>query len=495
MLKILRQKKRAQKIILSGMVVVMVFAFVLWGAGAWKQSSKESNYSGVIFGRRVSNPEFRKIRLSCLNDLKFRFGENYNVLLQFVDLNNQAWIKLILLEYAKKQKITASNQEVIDEIASNPLFSKDGKFNQDTYGRIIRYFLGSQPREFEEQTRNNLIIRKLYVQATKDAALTDTEVLEAYKKDNETLSVHYIQTDSKNFLSDIKTSEDELKDYYQKNSSQFKRPPTVKIEYIGIDYPPDSKEAQMIGVSEQMNNIHSKIKKSSELKSLAGDNVIHKESGFFASDEPLEGIESEEFYKYAFSLGAGQVSPVIKTLKGVYILKVIRKKDPYIPELTETRPKAEEALKLIKAKEEARKKAEDYRNKIDGYLKNDQAINLKKAAELLGVELKTTPAFKRGQAIPDADIDLSVLNSAFELKPGEISPILEGAKSIFIVEPDKFTGIDQEKFKQDKAAFSENLLEKKKQDAFNSLQSQLIGQANLKQYISSSSAFPDIADQ
>ena len=162
---------------------MMVFAFVLWGAGSVKQSSKESNYAGVVFGRRVSNPEFRKIRASCLNDLKFRFGENYNVLLQFVDLNNQAWIKLILLEHAKKQKrFTASNQEVIDEIASNPLFSKDGKFNQDTYGRIIRYFLGTQPREFEEQTRNNLIIRKLYVQATKDAALTDTEVLEAYKK-------------------------------------------------------------------------------------------------------------------------------------------------------------------------------------------------------------------------------------------------------------------------------------------------------------------------
>src|SRR3989338_1571006 len=481
MLKILRQKKRAQKIILSVMVGAMVFAFVLWGAGAWKQSPKESSYAGVVFGRRVSNPEFRKIRLSCLNDLKFRFGENYNVLLQFVDLNNQAWIKLILLEHAKKQKIAASNQEVIDEIASNPLFSKDGKFSQDTYGRIIRYFLGSQPREFEEQTRNNLIIRKVYIQATKDVTLTGAEVLEAYKKDNETLSIHYIQINSKNFLSDIKISEDELKDYYQKNSNQFKRPPTVKIEYIGIDYPPDSKEAQMIGISEQMNNIHSKIKKTNDLKSLAGDNVIHKESGFFASYEPLEGIESEEFHKYAFSLGAGQVSPVIKTLKGVYILKVIQKKDPYIPELTEARPKAEEALKLIKAKEEAKKKTEDYKNKINGYLRNDPAINLKKAAELLGVELKTTTAFKRDQAIPDSDID--------------ISPILEDAKSSFIIEPDKFTGIDQEKFKQDKTTYSDSLLERKKQNTFNSLQSELITKANLKQYISSSSPSAEIIDQ
>lgn len=482
MLKVLRQKKRAQKIILSGMVGMMVFAFVLWGAGSVKQSSKESNYAGVVFGRRVSNPEFRKIRLSCLNDLKFRFGENYNVLLQFVDLNNQAWIKLILLEQAKKQKITVSNQEVIDEVASNPLFSKDGKFSQDTYGRIIRYFLGSQPREFEEQTRNNLIIRKLYVQATKDVTLTDAEVLETYKKDNETLSVNYIQINSKNFLAEIKISEDELKDYYQKNSSQFKRPPTVKIEYIGINYPPDSKEAQRIGISEQMNNLHSKIKKTSALKSFAADNITYTESGFFAFDEPLEGIESEEFYKYCFNLKIGQISPVIPTSQGVYILRIIQKKDSYIPELAEAKPKAEEALKLIKAKEEARKKAEDYRNKIDGYLKNDQAINLKKAAELLGVELKTTPAFKRDQAIPDTDIDKNILNSAFELKPNQISSALGGAKSFFIIEPDKFTGIDQEKFKQDKETYSQDLIEKKKQNIFNTLQSELITQANLKQY-------------
>lgn len=482
MLKVLRQKKRAQKIILSGMVGMMVFAFVLWGAGSVKQSSKESNYAGVVFGRRISNPEFRKIRASCLNDLKFRFGENYNAILQFVDLNNQAWIKLILLEQARKQKITVSNQEVIDEVASNPLFSKDGKFSQDTYGRITRYFLGTQPREFEEQTRNNLIIRKLYVQATKDVTLTDAEVLETYKKDNETLSLNYIQINSKNFLADIKISEDELKDYYQKNSSQFKRPPTVKIEYIGIDYPPDSKEAQMIGISEQMNNIHSKIKKSSELKSLAGNNVIHKESGFFAFDEPLEGIESDEFYKYAFSLKAEQISPVIQTSKGVYVLRVIQKKDSYIPELVEAKPKAEEALKLIKAKEEAKNKTEDYKNKIDGYLQNDPAINLKKAAELLGVELKTTPAFKRDQTIPDTDIDKSILNSAFELKPNQISSALGGAKGFFIIEPDKFTGIDQEKFKQDKETYSKDLIEKKKQNIFNTLQSELITQANLKQY-------------
>ena len=211
-----------------------------------------------------------------------------------------------------------------------------------------------------------------------------------------------------------------------------------------------------------MNNLHSKIKKTNALKSFAADNITYTESGFFAFDEPLEGIESEEFYKYAFSLKTEQISPVIQTSKGVYILRVIQKKDSYIPELAEAKPKAEEALKLIKAKEEAKNKTEDYKNKIDGYLQNDPAINLKRPRELLGVELKTTPAFKRDQTIPDTDIDKSILNSAFELKPNQISSALGGVKDFFIIEPDKFTGIDQEKFKQDKETYSKDLIEKKK---------------------------------
>ncbi|HAH22145.1 MAG TPA: hypothetical protein DCL49_14755, partial [Candidatus Omnitrophica bacterium] len=73
--------------------------------------------------------------------------------------------------------------------------------------------------------------------------------------------------------------------------------------------------------------------------------------------------------------------------------------------------------------------------------------------------------------------------------------ILEDAKSSFIIEPDKFTGIDQEKFKQDKTTYSDSLLERKKQNTFNSLQSELITKANLKQYISSSSPSAEIIDQ
>lgn len=483
MLKVLRQKQRAKKIILGIIVGIMTLAFVLWGAGAYKQSLKESNYAGVISGRRVTNSEFRKIRISCVNDLRFRFGEAYNQLLPFIDLNNQAWVKLILLDYARRQKISASNQEVVQEIATNPLFSKDGKFNQDNYNRIVRYYLNTQPRDFEEQTRLNLVIRKLYVRATKDITLSDEEILDAYKRDHETLSINYLRLNSEDFLSSVKASNEETEDYYRKDSGQFRRPPTVSIEYVGIDFPPETPdETERIKIFDEVRYSYANIKNAQKLKEAAKGKISYHRPEPFSLNETVDGIGSEEFYKYCFSLKEGQTSPLIQADKGVYVLRIIQKKDSYIPPLEEIKTKVEETIKLEKAKVEAKNKAEEYRNKIDGYLKDDSSMNLKKAGELLGVEVKTTPAFSRDQALTDIEISLGLRNQAFGLGPNRISGVLNEALAYYIIEQDKLTPIDQEKFKQDKEAYGKNLLEEKQKTAFNKLQQEIISKVNLKKY-------------
>ena len=483
MLKALRQKQRAKKIILGIIIGIMVLAFVFWGAGAYKQSAKESNYAGVIFARKVSNAEFKKIRSSCLNDLRLRFGEAYNQLLPFVNLDNQAWIKLILLEQAKKLRLSVSNQEVVQEVTSNPLFAKDGKFNQNIYERIVRYFLNTQPRDFEEQTRANLIIRKLYVQATQELAVSDEEVLNAYKKEFETLSINYVEVNPKDFLPAIKVNDEELKDYYQKNSSQFKRPPTVSIEYIGTDFPLGAaEEIDKIKIFDNVKYSYPNIKASRELKDAAQGNISYHKTGFFALNETVDGIVSEEFYKTCFGLKEGGLSPVIQTEKGVYVLRVLKKKDSYIPTLEEIKAKAEEALKLEKAEAQAKKKIEEYKNKIEEARKNDSTINLKKAGELLGVEVKTSPAYKRNQPLADLTLSQEIRNRAFELKPNQISDSLNGASVYYLIEQDKFTPIDEAKFKQEKETYAKNLLEEKKKDAFNKLQGKLISQASIQKY-------------
>ncbi len=469
MLKFLRTKERAKKIIFWVLLSLIILAFVLWGAGSYKESAQSSNYRGIIFGRPVSSQEFQRVYLSCLNDAKLRFGEAYNQILPLIDLNNQTWVKLILLEHAKKQKITVSNQEVIQDIADSPLFQKDDKFNPEMYKRIVRYYLNLKPREFEEQTRNTLIIRKLYVQSTKDITVMEEEVLGAYKRDIEKASISYLQLEAKDFLSTVQVSAEELKEYFQKNSLQFKEPPAVKVEYIGLDYPAEAKDEDKQRILKDLDHSYPIIKNAQDFKNITLKDYVLRQTNFFSREETTEDIYSEEFYKYAFSLKENQASPIVNTSKGAYVLKVIQKRDTYIPSLEEIKPKVETVLKLEKAKEAARKKIEEAR----------VAADLKAIAKALNLEVKTTEEFKRGEPIPEIGMAEEIVNAAFNLKTGEISPVLAYQDSFFLISQEKFTPIDEAKFKEEKEKYREDLLEKKKQNAFNNLQSQLISQANL----------------
>ncbi len=484
MLKILRHKGLAKKIFWL-IIGVMVIAFVLWGAGASRQSSKTTDYCGEIFGKKIPSQEFFQLYSFNLNKLRLSVGEKYQELLPYLNLKEQTWTQLILLAHAKRLTLKASDQEVIQSISEMPLFLKNGKFDQGIYHNVVRYFFNSKPRDFEEQTRNELTLKKLFDELTRTVTINDEEVLATYKHEHEAISINYIKVEGKEFLDSAQISDDELKDYYQKNVEKFKRQPSVKIEYVGIPYPPEAQEAERLQIFEQMKTLHPKVKGAHELKEIAREPLIYQQTGFFTMDESPEEIKSYEFYRYAFSLAEKETSPLIQASDGVYALRVIQKKPSYTPDLNEVKEKVSEELKAIKAKEFAKKKIEEYKRKIDELLKGQSAAKLKTIAPLLPKELKTSAEFKRGGPIPDIGLEKNIIDTAFSLKPDQISGILETNSAYYIIAQEKFTGIDEEKYKQEKETYRKDLLERKKQSAFSGPAQAIIERANLKDYTAS----------
>ena len=489
MLKVLRKKERAKKIIFWILVIGSVLAFVLWGTGIYRQSSKLPTYAGVIFKRKVPFSEYRNARASCLMNVRLRFGENYEKILPYINIDNQTWIRLILLEYAKKSQIKASDKEVIEAIAANPLFFKDNAFNNETYKRIIRYYLNTQPRDFEEQTRQDLIIKKLYEQLTKDISVTGEELQEAYKKEFEEAGINYIKLSADDLKKELAVTDDEIKDYFEKNLNQFKRPQTVKIEYIGMVYPPNATDEDRRKIFDQVGYSYPQIKNSKELKPLAKEPFIYKETGFFAADEPIPGIGFQSVFNLqAFSLKEKETSPVIQAPTGVYVLRVIQKKEPYMPGLEEVKEGVRNYLLTNKAREETKKRIQDYKNRIEENIKNDSSFNLKKAAELLGLQMKSPPLFTRQNPPPEFAVSKELIDAAFGLKPNQISNAIETRVGYFLIEQAQFKGIDTGKFEKEKEAYLQKVLEQKKESFLNNLINDLMVKSELKNYIGSSQA-------
>lgn len=456
MLKILRNKKTAKRVWII-LAVIIVPAFALWGIGGAVRSQKESGYAGKIFGRNISVLEFKDALDAVRIQAIIQFGEDFSEMRKYLNLENEAWERIILLEEAKKRKITASNQEVIELIESYPFFQRKGQFNNRIYAEMIQYAFRTQPRIFEEQSRQTIILSKLYKQVTDNIRVNDEEIKDGYSKANEQISISYIVSAPSDFVKNLKPSLQELKDYFADNSIKFKQPLSFNLEYIVLDSLQRTKDAL------------AKLNKNADLAKLAKElGLSVKETGLFSQIDPIPGIGwSPEVFTLISKLKIGQFSPPIHTDKYFYILKLKEKKEPFIPNFEEIKDKIKDAYLKEKSTELAKLK-------IDEALKNLRDLNdFKKTAKKTGLKSDTTALFKFGSYIEGIGASDNFWVAAQHLKGNEFSDIISMPSGFYIIKLKSKSPLDQKKFQNEKVDFAQNLLQQKRREFFSKFTEEL----------------------
>ncbi|MEW6170464.1 MAG: SurA N-terminal domain-containing protein [Candidatus Omnitrophota bacterium] len=183
MLKQLRKKQTAKKIFLL-LAIIIIPAFVLWGASSSMRSGKEINYAGKLFGKKVSLQDYIDSHEAIILQGRMRFGDEFNKIQQEIDINKQTWVRLILLKETERQKIKISDKELVGAIQGMPFFQKQGHFDKKLYQTILNYHFHIQERDFEEKMRQSLMITKLFDKVTKDILVANSETEEEIKKLN-----------------------------------------------------------------------------------------------------------------------------------------------------------------------------------------------------------------------------------------------------------------------------------------------------------------------
>ena len=195
MLKILRHKN-VSKFVLWGILILILPAFVVWGAGSMgKGDSKGPKFVGTIDGKKVSFDNFAGAVSSIRAQIFLNYFNNQKILGEL--LKNQsligkiAWDRLIMLKEAKRLKIKAQDKDVISYIQSHPLFLRNGKFDEQLYSYILRNNLGFDPRTFEEIVRENVALQKMNESMTKDITVSDEELGAYYRAENCKFRISY----------------------------------------------------------------------------------------------------------------------------------------------------------------------------------------------------------------------------------------------------------------------------------------------------------------
>jgi hypothetical protein len=330
MLKILRNKKTAKKVWIF-LAIIIIPAFALWGFGGASRNRQDTGSVGKIFGHNISNEELRESLAAVRTSAFMQFGDKLPEIEKYLDFPSQAWERLILLYEAKKQRIRASNKEVIAAIQNMPYFQNESGFSNKVYNETLRYIFRLQPRIYEEQVRQSLILAKFYNQITQNVKLDDREIREEYVKANEELSIDYIGSLFSDFAKGINPSEKEITEYFDKNKPMFKEPPTAdkpaRIPELAEvkDKVKDAliKETSEAAAETKINECAQNLKNMEFNQAASACGLKINSTAFFKSSGLIEGLGSAKiFWENAKKLKDGQPSPVLYNAQGRYIIKL-----------------------------------------------------------------------------------------------------------------------------------------------------------------------------
>lgn len=178
---------------LPWVAATMVAGFVLWLVST-VISSRANNAvaAGVLFGRQVPLNTFTQAYEAALHQARLTHGERFNQEVTPEKLEDEAWQWLTLVKEAERQKIQVSDREVVGEIASMPLFQREGQFDERDYPSLVQYLMGTSPRTFEEETRQRLMIRKLIDKTTGNVAVNPEELKQFFQEREESIQVRYV---------------------------------------------------------------------------------------------------------------------------------------------------------------------------------------------------------------------------------------------------------------------------------------------------------------
>jgi len=183
------------------------------------------------------------------------FGLQQQALQQLVD-------ESLLLNLAENFNLTVSDKELSENIAQTNDFFKDGKFDKETYKKVL-----SQARlsmaQYETDVRRSLLLRKIMTILSPKALPIEAEAVATALYINDKISYKVIDSS----MITVSATQDELKKYWQEHTMSYMKEPSYTLEVI--EQAPVSKEYTAAEIKETYEkNKHAYTKTSGEIKTL-----------------------------------------------------------------------------------------------------------------------------------------------------------------------------------------------------------------------------------
>jgi len=486
-------------------IIIVVFIFYFGSLGGRQQADVVAS----VNSKTIAYVDLQKEYQTLVQFYRQRLGGMLtDEMLKGLNLKQQALDNLIqqamILQKAKELHLTVTDKEVQDSILAAPAFQRGGAFDDRLYKQVLR-FNKLTPEEFEQLQKNTLIMTRFVNLLQDGVKVSDQEVDDLYRFQNEKLGLLFIQVSPQDFRTKVNPIEQELEAYLKKHASEFHMAERVQVKYVafnGTDYAPSVRitdadvtdyyerhadqfkksGSKPVPQSEAKASILKDLRQSggmqmaSEAAKKAHDTIYQDENfdgyaskhglrqsrtGFFTSTDPPGDLRQiGDLSKTIFSLQKDEISKVLSDSKAYYLFKLVAKEPSYLPALKDVRPQVEKKYVHEESIRLARQEAEA----ILGRLKRGEAFH--QVVQEKKLNISETGFFLPGTAIPKLGSSPELNEALLPLTAAKPYPervfFVDGR--FIVIKMKERAKLEDSDFSGKKEAFRKNLLQRRKSE-------------------------------
>src|ERR1044071_8927513 len=432
------------------MILVVSLAFFAWlvldlsglagGSGLMTRTSV-----GKVNGITVERTPFEAAVRQAVETRQRQSGASLNLDEQ-AEIRNQVWEQavqdIIFRAEYRKHGLRVSPAKIAEairtsplrEIAADPQFQTDGKFDLSKYQRWLSSASGQALVPMLEARYSDELLRgKLLRGVIGDVYLSDAALWERYRDEKETVKVGALVVDPSTAIpdQDVALGAAEVENYYRDHRDEFKRARAAWLSYVAVPRLPDATDTAAALARAQA--VRDEIAKGTSFAEVARRESSDTVSGAAGGElgELNKSAVDPAFGAAAMSLPLNTLSNPVRSSFGFHLIEVESRKGETF--------KARHILIPIEVTGAHRDLLDHRADSLETLAAERlEPTALDTAARALGLPIRKAGPLAEGSRLstPDAGNVPDVGVWAFQAKPGEESPVIEAEAAYAVVRLD-----------------------------------------------------------
>ncbi|MES2537902.1 MAG: SurA N-terminal domain-containing protein [Pseudomonadota bacterium] len=430
---------RTHKRLMQFALLLVIFpSFALVGLESYKSLDGGGGTVAKVAGQSITQQEWDAAQRQQMERFRQMFGQQFDPKMIDTPEAKQSILENLIAQKslaaeAARNNLSVSDQSLQQSILAIPdLATPDGKFDVERYKALLGA-QGMTPAMYEDRLRRDLALQQLNAAIQSTSFVPKSVSTRLSDINDQEREVQELQFKAADYVSQVKVTDDMLKDYYNKNGKQFELPELIKAEYVVLNadaiaaqttvtdadvksyYEQNAKRysvdeqrrashilitankgasaAEKTAAREKAEKLLAQVRANpADFARLAKENSQDPGSAERGGDLDFfgKGMMVKEFEDTAYKLKQGEISGVVQSDFGYHIIQLTAIKPAAVKTLDEVKGEIAAEIKKQLAAKKYTELSESFSSTV-----YEQADSLKPVADKLKLKIETAANLAR----------------------------------------------------------------------------------------------------